>query len=839
MANSANRSGSSRRLLRALLCVAPALCAGCGSSFEEGDEAWIRVPGEILLLDEYVVVEVARFTDRGVEVEPDGSDFRRSVAEAVGGDRLPGELTRKLIRELEEDGSEYVDADQLIHPDEAEEDYEATMEILELIGQFRGGILESGVDFNFIANEADAEDFQAALERAESLDLDEAVLALRMIVETLEAHSEVADEGVDEEGALEALVAYRDWLEGIREIADDDRDRFKDILKAVARAADSNSKRRLSEEEKMRVALKAFDASFVTAVSVAEAAVSRADSLPTPFGGDSELDDMIAYAEAQLKLRESSFRMMTMDGEVKFEKKRLKKLISEYRDKLGEEVGSALVDSVDVQEAASLDDVEEAYDGLKEIAKEFRDELDLKLLTPETEIRLHKRAAEVFSERIDSTLEGGDFDAAAVAVKEYMDVQGALGSLQAQKNNSSREAHLDQERNRLASKLESKLREGALEIAGGAARNGEEPTVVVDRIKEWAKPFSEALGRAALDEEFLRDVREQGELIVRREAVRAGQVWSGWIQCSEAAGLRRYKDSQGRRGAQYHGVDRMAAKLELLESQGSDLALVRIQGMLTAENLPDGNQWRQWDSATGAWTSSKKASSSQFVVLAYRPALMTAELGYGVLDRRKHVEKYGESRHWVGQVDGAWQQFFGRGSIDLDEESISGKTTRRYIDDTCGTFRFTLSEGEGADASLPRPGAGAESSSIPHVPPPGPGTSSGPVPSEGETQATEGPPPGLTSETYIGGVKSRGLQMHGLSANGDWCAEKVVFKISAESGDVFTDGTAKFFVKRFGEQINQPQYCPFAQTADIYGYAGGDQLVFRGTASASDGWTVR
>ena len=75
MAIVAGRTRGRHRLLRALLCTAPALCAGCGSSFEEGDEAWIRVPGGVLLLDEYIVVEVDRFTDRGVEVEPSGWDW--------------------------------------------------------------------------------------------------------------------------------------------------------------------------------------------------------------------------------------------------------------------------------------------------------------------------------------------------------------------------------------------------------------------------------------------------------------------------------------------------------------------------------------------------------------------------------------------------------------------------------------------------------------------------------------------------------------------------------------------------------------------------------------------
>ena len=46
MAIVAGRSNGRRRLLRALFRTAPALCAGCGSSFEEGDETWIRVPGE-------------------------------------------------------------------------------------------------------------------------------------------------------------------------------------------------------------------------------------------------------------------------------------------------------------------------------------------------------------------------------------------------------------------------------------------------------------------------------------------------------------------------------------------------------------------------------------------------------------------------------------------------------------------------------------------------------------------------------------------------------------------------------------------------------------------------
>ena len=276
----------------------------------------------------------------------------------------------------------------------------------------------------------------------------------------------------------------------------------------------------------------------------------------------------------------------------------------------------------------------------------------------------------------------------------------------------------------------------------------------------------------------------------------------------------------------------MEAKLELVEAQGGDRAEMQFQALLTAQNLPDGDRWRQWDPEAKAWTNSEKESSSQFAVLSYRPALLTIDLGYGVLDRRRHIEKYGQSEYWVRETNGAWHDFHGRGSINLDEGAISGKMTRRYIDDTCATFRFTL-----GDAS---PGPEADSDSqLPRDASSGPGLSAEEAATSGGKQPSAGPPGKLTSETYIGGVKSRGLQMYGLSETGDWCAENVVFKMKAESADVFADGTAKFFVKRFGEQIGQPQYCPFARAAEIYGYDSGGQLVFTGTASASDGWTVR
>ena len=88
-------------------------------------------------------------------------------------------------------------------------------------------------------------------------------------------------------------------------------------------------------------------------------------------------------------------------------------------------------------------------------------------------------------------------------------------------------------------------------------------------------------------------------------------------------------------------------------------------------------------------------------------------------------------------------------------------------------------------------------------------------------------------------MKTRGMKVYALSGDGNWCAEKVVFKITAPSETVFTDGTAEFYMKRFGERINEAQFCPAARSADIHGYTDtGTEPVFTGKATAAAGWSV-
>ena len=97
----------------------------------------------------------------------------------------------------------------------------------------------------------------------------------------------------------------------------------------------------------------------------------------------------------------------------------------------------------------------------------------------------------------------------------------------------------------------------------------------------------------------------------------------------------------------------------------------------------------------------------------------------------------------------------------------------------------------------------------------------------------------LRHETYVGGMKRRRMKIYGLSGDGNWCASNVVLKVVAPSASVYSDGTFNFFMKRFGERINEAQFCPAARAAQLVGYTEtGSEPVFTGTASAEGGWAV-
>ena len=237
-----------------------------------------------------------------------------------------------------------------------------------------------------------------------------------------------------------------------------------------------------------------------------------------------------------------------------------------------------------------------------------------------------------------------------------------------------------------------------------------------------------------------------------------------------------------------------------------------FQGKLTAQNLPSNAGWRYWDAETSNWRKTARPASTQFVTLAYHPRLLTVALKYGVLDRASHIEKYGESRYYIGNVEGTWHQFQGKGTMSPSPSLIKGRMERRYIDDTCKEFSLAPS---GADDD----------------------TDPGEPPIEPPPTAI---PPELTEQTYLGGVKKLGMKVFALSASGNWCDDNVVFKVEAESADVFTDGSLDFYMTQFGKQINDAQFCPAARSVDLVGFVGpGAEPAFRGHATAEDGWRVQ
>ena len=163
---------------------------------------------------------------------------------------------------------------------------------------------------------------------------------------------------------------------------------------------------------------------------------------------------------------------------------------------------------------------------------------------------------------------------------------------------------------------------------------------------------------------------------------------------------------------------------------------------------------------------------------------------------------------------------------DANLQDTEGNTALNYASRYDRKMRVALQEAMSRPAKVPT----AE------TPEPAPAASPAASP---VVEIDGGPAASLANETYLGGMKTRGMKVYALSGDGNWCAEKVVFKITAPSGTVFTDGTAEFYMKRFGERINEAQFCPAARSADIHGYTDtGTEPVFTGKATAAAGWSV-
>ena len=176
---------------------------------------------------------------------------------------------------------------------------------------------------------------------------------------------------------------------------------------------------------------------------------------------------------------------------------------------------------------------------------------------------------------------------------------------------------------------------------------------------------------------------------------------------------------------------------------------------------------------------------------------------------------------------------------DANLQDAEGNTALNYASRYDRKTRVALQEAMSRPAKVaanetPTAAPAASPTAETPEPPPAASPTASPV-----VEIDAGPAASLANETYLGGMKTRGMKVYALSSDGNWCAEKVVFKITAPSETVFTDGTAEFYMKRFGERINEAQFCPAARAADIHGYTDtGTEPVFTGKATAAAGWSV-
>ena len=824
---------------RWLQALAFALLSGCGSYFEPGDEAWIELPGAFPFLDEYAVVEVVSLADGRARVEL--IERHRVVPERA---RTPidsmSSSAKKLLQRLEDRGSARVSEDDLITPTEGELDLEAKRQVAMLFVSNLGKLNPSDV-INTPLEVFEITEVEDALRAAEQRGLDDETRALELLLAMVERRA-----GIDENELEKRASAVRASADLLRERLAEDRSASRRFLKMFEDGDSMNDK-------DFGDLLFGTDNSYESLVIFFEVAsllqpIEHGDRL---LGLDRQLDVASALTldlnlidqpgkavdavSAILEAANSIADLATQDGRRKFLGESRQDLIQRTESELALSIaklalGEASGEDADSDPGESAEAGRPALDRAREIARPFDGTLDIEPVWRVVEADFYREIAKRSESVLEAALHFGDLGRASEALDDYIQVSQTLGSLYARHeksrlNGANAKEHAENAGRSLFRRVEPAFLQAATAFLGTESADFDSAALAEreTRLRELAAPFNAALGTEVLDASFLHEARETAKANSQRKILQVGQVWKGAVLCGEATGYRQYRAGSDRRGAHYHGPERLALTLELIDTEDRGARML-FQGKLTAENLPTNAGWRSRKPETGNWIGTGRPASTQFVALVYHPRLLTVEINYGVVDRASHIERYGESRHYVGNVEGSWHQFYGQGTMAPSPPEIKGRMERRYIDDTCTEFslapsqpsapEFALDDGEDPEVTLNPIAAAREAGGPPSI-------------------------ASLTEQTYLGGMKKRGMKVFALSASGDWCASNVAFKIEAESGDVFSDGTVDFYMKQFGRRINDEEFCPAARTADLIGYAGASPVpCFNSKASAADEWRV-
>ena len=825
------------RLSLARWCQASALVllVGCGTSFELGDEAWIELPGLAAMNGEYAVVEVVSLADGRARVEL----IERLPVSEDGRPRLDTKTSsaRRLLRRLDDGKAAWVAEEELIAPEVGELDIEAKRHALEIL--MSDSWLGRPSSFLAVMDGFDATEVEEALGMAERRGLDDVARSMEILLALIEGHA-----GIEEDELEERMSALRDSADMLRDLLAEGPE-HRNTLDAYEEANDIGDQAALMnamtsfESTATILALRSIVEGTVVGPSIVGNGRTRLARLLSEHlsMGDSA-EDAAGAVSAVSEAMESVANLLTQDGKRKFRRLAQRELLAQGRSALALALARQAIEAAatEVSESDPTDSTQtarEVFDRAREIAEPLADELDFEPVWWTVEAEFLQSMASSSESEIRAALDEGDLEQAAAQLNDFLQVSETLGSLYARHDKpkltgANAEEHAKQAGRRLLEGVERQFAQAAATFLGSESADLV-PGELAERealLREIVAPFNAVLGREALDDSFFHEAHETARANAQRNLLRVGQVWTGAVLCGEASDYRRYRAGSNSRGARYHGPERLALSLELVEAQEQGARLL-FQGILTAQNLPSNAGWRHRDPDSGDWKNTARPSSTQFVRLAYQPRLLTVELRYGVLDHASHVERYGESRYYVGNVEGSWQQFRGQGTMTPSPPLIKGRISQRYIDDTC--TEFSLSPSRSTDS--------ATESGPAHDPTPL--NEPDATPGAGSDEAGGLPSlSNLTEQTYLGGMKSRGMKLFALSADGDWCAGNVVFKIEAESGEVFSDGTLEFYMRQFGQRINEEDFCPAARTATLVGYAGANpEPCFSGEAAASE-WRV-
>lgn len=849
------------------------MLAGCGPSFEVGDEAWVELPGASPLWDEYAIVEVRSFSDGQARVE---LVERIRVLDHLEG-RVPWfkrRNARELLSRLEGGEPAWVAEDDLMAPEDGELDAEAKREI------FRQGLSwvwlgaeGLGKDFSTLPS---PEGVEEALALAGRRGLDDEARALELTIELLDIAAEAFAGYEAPDAAIEGADAVREFADAVREgagvvreriaddplagrrllnaMANDQAKLWRDIIgsrrsqartsrEAAVMGAIFGSSSRSGSEAELPRELEAIVGSWEwhaasTAIDLLVLLKGElASALERQMNLAESADEAVDAAAAVLEAAEGVADLVTMDGGRRFRDESRREIVERSERSLALAAARSAFQAAD-GEAAEGDstDPAEAAEALlgraRGFASGFDGTLDLEPVWGEVETEHHKGAAGALESEVRAALNEPDLRRASIAMARYLSASRTLGSLHARHdrkrlNGASAGKFAESQGRRLAGSVQYRLRPAAEAFLGtgshdfDSAAHGER----LPRLRALMEPFDAALGEEALDERFFRETGEVAKANDNRRLLGVGQVWTGALLCGEATRYQRYRQGASRYGSRYHGPERLALTLELTEEAEGQGQSTLYQGLLTAQNLPDSGTWRERNPQTGEWARTARPESTQFVVVTYDPRDLAVSLRFGAVDRAAHVERHGDESYVRG-TEGDWQRFNGSGRLDPSKPAISGRIDRRweYIDRTCSEFALSPS---GPARSEPR--AAVDDGQ-------GPSEGSG----AGGGSAGDGQPQlsGLAEQTYLGGMKKRGMKVFALSADGEWCGPSVTLKIEAESGDVFSDGTADFYMRRFGERINDADFCPPAKVAEIVGFAGaGPDPCFSGRAEA-DEWRI-